>query len=117
MSLIVFVMPVLAQQDDLMAGRIAGELAARARVNRQLWFAGGCFGGLLVVIFAHVYEPTPPAIDLLGKSPEYAAAYTDAYRTTSKNIQSNRALTGCVIGVLAEVALYAMLIAASASTY
>ncbi len=115
MSFIVFVMPVLAQQDDLMAGRIAGEQAARADVSGGLWFIAGCLGGVIGVVVAYVFEPNPPATYLLGKSPEYVAAYTDAYRATAKSVQTSRAITGCIVESLLSVLLYALLIAAADS--
>lgn len=95
------------------AGRIAGEQAARADVNGGLWFAVGCLGGLIGVIIAYAFELNPPATHLLGKSPEYVAAYTDAYRATAKSTQANRAVTGCVVGCVVSTLLYAMLIAAA----
>lgn len=113
MSFIVFVMPVLAQQDDLMAGRIAGEQAARADVNGGLWFAAGCFGNLTGIIVAYAFEPNPPAMHLLGKSPEYVAAYTDAYKATARLKQTTRAITGCIAGNV--TALVAITIAARSS--
>jgi len=113
MSLMVFAMPILAQQDDFMAGRMAGEQAARASTNGTLWLAIGCVGNVLGLIIAYVYEPNPPATMLLGKSPEYVAAYTDAYKTTAKSIQSSKALTGCIVYIVAVV-VYAVIAVAVA---
>lgn len=117
MSFMVFAVPILAQQGDLMAGSVAGEQSARSNVNGSLWFLAGCFGGLLGVIVAYVYEPSPPSVMLLGKSPEYVAAYTDAYRSTAKRIQSGKAWTGCIVGTLVNVASYMVLVALEESTY
>jgi len=33
-----------------MAGRIAGEQAARDNVNGMIWMAAGCIGGLLYML-------------------------------------------------------------------
>ena len=113
MSLMVFAMPILAQQDEFLAGRIAGEQSARANVNGTLWLGAGCLFGLVALIVAYVYEPSPSATLLLGKSPEYVAAYTDSYKQTAKKVQSNKALTGCVVGTIATIGLYALAFAAA----
>ena len=114
MSIMVFAMPILAQQDDLMAGRMAGEQAAKTDVSGTLWFVIGCFGGLTGIIVAYVYEPSPPSAQLLGKSPEYVAAYTDAYRATAKSVQTSKAVTGCIVSAVVSIALNVALVAASA---
>ena len=97
MSLIVFATPILAQQDDIMKGRMDGDQAAKSNVNGTLWSAIGCFGNILGVLIAYAYEPAPSAMFLLGKSPEYVAAYTDAYKIAGKSVQTNRAWIGCIV--------------------
>jgi hypothetical protein len=104
MSFMVFAVPILAQQNDLEIGRMAGEQAARANVNGTLWLAAGCVS-IFGIILAYLVEPSPPATALLGKSPEYVAAYTDAYKMTAKSIQTSKAWTGCIVGTLAYIAL------------
>jgi len=108
-SFVVFVTPILAQQDDLMAGRIAGEQAAKANTSGIMWMALGCIGPVGLII-ALVYESSPSASQLLGKSPEYVAAYTDAYRETAKHVQTNKALTGCIVTCSAIAVYYVLLI-------
>ena len=109
MSFVVFVTPILAQQDDIMAGRIAGEQAAKANTSGIMWMALGCIGPVGLII-ALVYEPNPSATQLLGKSPEYVAAYTDAYRETAKHVQTNKALTGCIVTCSVIAVYYVLLI-------
>lgn len=112
MSLMVIAVPILAQQGDSAAGRMAGEQSARVATNGNLWLAAGCLGGVIGVVIAYVVEPNPPATALLGKSPEYVAAYTDGYRMAARRIQTGKAWTGCIVmavisvgaAVLAEVA-------------
>lgn len=116
MAFVVFATPILAQQGEIMAGRMAGEQAARANVNGTTWLAIGCIGGLLGVIIAYVYEPSPSATMLLGKSPEYVASYTDAYKMTAKKVQTGKAWTGCIVFTLAYTALYVLAIAAAEET-
>lgn len=112
MSLLVFVMPIFAQSGEIMKGKIEGEQAARSSVNGTLWLAVGCLGGLLGIAIAYIYEPSPSSTMLLGKSPEYVAAYTDSYKMTAKKIQTNKAWTGCIAGTL----LYVALVVLSAAT-
>ena len=111
-SSIVFTTPIIAQQGDIIAGRIAGEQAANASVNGTTWFLAGflpgcLYGvtGLIGVLFAYVYEPNPSAMLLVGKSAEYVAAYTDAYRATAKKKQTNKAWEGCISAGLVWVVL------------
>ena len=104
MSLMVFAMPILAQQDEFTAGRIAGEHAAKAATNGTLWLAVGCLGWVPGLVAAYVYQPVPPATQLLGKSPEYIASYTDAYKANAKRMQVNRAWIGCIASSLVYIA-------------
>jgi hypothetical protein len=116
MSFVVFVTPILAQQDDFMAGRIAGEQSARANTSGMAWMAIGCIGGLLGVIVAYVYEPNPSITMLLGKSPEYVAAYTDAYKSAAKNTQTSKAWVGCIASTLLSVVYIVLVVAATEDT-
>ena len=67
----------------------------------------GCLGNILGYLIASVYEPTPSASRLLGKSPEYAAVYTDSYKAESRNIQVRQATIGLVfsfgLGILLAI--------------
>ncbi|HGE70588.1 TPA: hypothetical protein ENX78_07120 [Candidatus Poribacteria bacterium] len=113
MSLLIFITPILAMQDDFTAGRIAGEQAGKSKTNGVAWMAIGCLGGLLGVIVAYIYEPSPPASLLLGKSPEYVAAFTDAYKNGAKSVQTKNAWTGCIVSTLLYV-VYVVLVVAAA---
>lgn len=114
MSLMVFAAPVLAQQGDITAGLIAGEQAARSNTSGMLWMFVGCTGNLVLpgggVIAAYLYEPTPSATQLLGKSPDYVIAYTDAYKAAAKKVQTRSAWTGCTISALLYAAIIALAI-------
>jgi len=116
MSFVVFATPILAQQGEITAGRMAGEQAARANTNGMLWMAIGCVGSWVGVAAAYIYEPSPPATPLLGKSPEYVAAYTDAYKATAKNVQTGKVWTGCIISAVLYTVSYVLLFAAAAAT-
>lgn len=108
MSFMVFAMPILAQVDEFTAGRMAGERAARAAANGSLWLTIGCLGNVLGLIVSYVYQPNLPAIQLLGKSPEYIASYTDAYKMNAKKSQVSKAWIGCIFSTITIAALSAV---------
>jgi hypothetical protein len=83
---------------------MAAERDTQKDVNGVLWFFSGCISGPTGVIIAYVYQPSPPALRLLGKSPEYIAFYTDAYRAKAKSIQTSRAWAGCIALSIAYIA-------------
>ena len=60
----------------------------------------GFFGNIIGVLIASVYEPTPPASQLLGKAPEDAALYTDSYKAKSRSIQLRLSLIGFFVPVV-----------------
>ena len=113
MAVLTFSMPfiTLAQQNLQVEAIIAAERDAQNDVNTSLWFLGGCLGGVIGLIIAHGVEPAPPATRLLGKSPEYVAFYTDAYKAKAKKLQTNSALGGCVVSALAYTVLYIVVLA------
>ena len=82
---------------------------ARADVNGGTWFTIGCLLGCTGWLIAYMIEPNPPATRLLGKSPEYIAVYSDAYKKEAKKIQAQKALQGCLVGTLLTVMLQLML--------
>ena len=89
--------------------RVTAVQNAQSDVRKVRWFFIGCFGNILGVLIASVYEPTPSASRFLGKSPEYAAVYTDSYKAENRNIQVSYAIRGlvlfCGLGVLSGILL------------
>ncbi len=75
----------------------AAEQDAEYDVRKVYWFFIGFCGNILGILIASVYEPTPPASRLLGKSPEYVASYTDSYKEKSRRIQVNQSGIGLLI--------------------
>ncbi len=115
-SLIGTPVALMAQQGDVKAQACTQAQAdVQKDVNNTLWLAAGFLLGLVGVAVAYIYEPTPPSSNLLGKSPEYVAAYTDCYRETAKKLQTNAAVKGCVIGTLVSIGTYAACMALSLS--
>ena len=98
-----------------------GKMDAEAEVNSTLWLALGCLLGIWGVLIAYVYEPSPPAMRIVGKDPEWVALYTEGYKKGAKNKQVKNAVIGCVIGTAASMVVYClyyyMIIAAATTTY
>jgi hypothetical protein len=93
-----------AESEELANACKQGEFDAQRDVNGNLWLGVGFLFGILGVAAAYLIEPTPPASRLLGKSPEYIQAYTDCYKSAAKSVQTNKAITGCIVGELIIVA-------------
>jgi drug/metabolite transporter (DMT)-like permease len=121
MAILIFSMPliVMAQQSEMEEARLSAEKDAEANTSGGLWLMIGCFGGVIGVATAYFYTPSPPASDLIGKSPEYVAYYTDFYKSKAKSIQRGKAWTGCIINGVANCVLTIVYVAAviAASEY
>lgn len=98
---------------DILAGQEDGRTDAQKNINKTGWFFAGCLGGVAGWIISMIVEPNPPATKLLGKSPEYVAAYIDAYRLEGKNIQKKSALSGCLLEVGVSLALQLIILSAT----
>ena len=117
LSALMLLIPVL--QNDLLAQDVStacmeAERQAQSDISGGTWFVIGCLAGLIGYLIA-MQEPNPPATPLLGKSPEYVAAYTDCYRKKGKSIKTKNALTGCLVGTGISVVFYAIAIAAASN--
>jgi hypothetical protein len=122
--LIVFFMvfPVLAQgqtgqsSDDYVQGRLDGEAAAK---GDALWFAAGCFFGCLGVLAAYILsDASPPMSMLVGKSPTYISAYTEAFKAKKKIRDTTTAAIGMGVSAVTYLVLYFLVLASvSSSTY
>ena len=109
MAVLTFSMPFVtfAQQNSVQAEAIVvAERDAQADVNKGLWFLGGCLSGVVVPMIAYGVELPPPVTRLLGKSPEYVAFYTDAYKAKAKTLRVKSALGGCIVNGLVMVAFF-----------
>ena len=95
----------------------AAEADANKDVNKPLWFgAGSLLSGLLFLpipygyisppigaIGTYFYRPAPPPSRLIGKSPEYIAAYTSTYKLKRGNIQVRWTSAGCLSGCIVVI--------------
>ena len=118
-TVLVYPTTVLAQESAGSAseGVVAGQMDGKSNTSGFLWFGAGCLFNWLGVAAAYLILPNPPATRLLGKSSEYVAAYTDAYREAAKGEQTKNAWTGCAVSGLGYL-VYAVVVAlAAASSY
>ncbi|MDE0324758.1 MAG: hypothetical protein OXN27_12660 [Candidatus Poribacteria bacterium] len=88
------------------------EIDVEKNFNAPVWFALGCFLPVVGVLSTYFMEPVVPSGRLIGKSPEYVAHYTDAYRQRMKTRQVNTAVKGClsagaIYGVLVVISIIA----------
>ncbi len=97
---------LMAQETSAQKACAQAQQDAQMEINKTLWLAIGFFGELLGIAAAYVIEPSPPASKLIGKSPEYVAAYTDCYKDAGKKIQAHAAIKGCVLSVLVYAVTY-----------
>lgn len=117
LAVMIFSLPLLAQVTE---ARTAEQRQAIAEAEKQaeidadkwLWFALGFVGNLVTVLIVYVVSFKPPQSALLGKSPEYVAAYTDAYERKLRSIRSNYALYGCCAGSAVAVLAYLLFVVA-----
>ena len=105
LALFMLVVPIAAQttsvSTDANSAMTDARQDAQIESNDFLWFIAGCLGGPIGLIVSYVVDPNPPAMRLLGKSPEYVAVYSDTYRRAAKDGRTKMAWVGC--GALAAI--------------
>lgn len=109
LAVMMFVFPIVVNAQATADAIAQAQVDASSDVNGMLWMGAGCLFGILGVGAAYIIEPSPKATRLLGKSPEYVAAYTDAYKNKAKSVQTSNAWIGCLGGT----ALYLLLLLAT----
>lgn len=82
----------------------------KIHINKTLWFTAGCFFPIFGPAFSQRNQRTFPIARTLGKSPEYIAFYTDAYKIEMKKQRYNWSLYGCILGGLTDACLAGLLI-------
>ena len=93
------IMPLYTQstnattQNDYMEGLMQGEIEAQGNAG---WIAGGFCCGVTGILGAYIFEPSPPAHLLMGKSTEYVMGFTEGYKTESKKRNAQYAGIGCI---------------------
>ena len=105
---------------------VDAERDAAVDANSVLWLGGtfigtslvGClFCGLPSILIASIYQPTPPAARLMGKSPEYIMLYTQTYKEKTKSRQMRDATIGCVGGSLVAAFIWSRYYSGEWSNY
>ena len=79
---------------------LTAEQEAESDAKTVRWFFIGFFGGILGILIASVYEPSPPHSQLLGKPPEYIVLYTDRYKAKSQRTQVVESIGGFVVAII-----------------
>ncbi len=95
---------LLAQEDAVTLAKMDAE----QHTSKILWFAAGFFLNIFGWILAYFITPTPPASRLVGKSPEWVAVYSDAYKEKAKSIQTKYALYGCLLNTALQTGIAAI---------
>jgi hypothetical protein len=96
---------------DFAAATARGTQDAEADSSTALWFFAGCGLGVVGILIAYIVEPTPPVARIMGKSPDYVMAYSNAYKSAGKSNQAKHALYGCLVGTAVFVAVYLIAVA------
>ena len=84
------------------------DIGIAGRVDTCLWLSGGfclgisggCLLGSVGIVAAGFYEPSPPPMRLVGKSPEYIDAYVVHYKAERTRSAVNGACLGCIAGAI-----------------
>lgn len=63
--------------------------------------------------FALIHSPVPPAAHLLGKSPDWVNAYTQAYQKGMKRYRAEASTAGCFVGTATLGATVYLILAAT----
>ena len=66
---------------------------------------------LTPTVFSLIHSPVPPADRLLGKSPDWVNAYTQAYQRGVKRHRAAASLGGCVAGTATLVSTVGLIVA------
>lgn len=120
LTILLLSIPIVAQIPETQQQQnpvLDAEAAAERDVDKTMWLALGCLLGVFGLAAAYLIAPNPPAQALLGKSPEYIAVYTDAYRKEGKKLQGSKALIGCLAGTAVQVVAYLLIFAAAEEIY
>ncbi len=73
------------------------EADAKKDVKKDNWLVFGFFVPIFGVGVAYLFTPPQKDERLIGKSSEYVQAYTDAYKSEKRRIQTSYASLGCML--------------------
>jgi hypothetical protein len=108
---------LLAEEElSLNTAKIKAERDANADVNKACWFGAG-----LTIIgagVAMIWQSSSPDLSIFaGKSSEYIMAYTDAYESEVRRIQTVYSFIGCGISLTLSCLLTITIINEAANAY
>ncbi len=105
--------------NDGAQGAMDGRADAPTQISGTLWFFAGFFLTWIGIILGYVLNPSPDGARLVGKSPAYVSAYTQAYQDAGRAFQGIHAVYGCITsGVIwiVFIILYYVLVVAAVTT-
>jgi hypothetical protein len=97
--------------------QIDGRADAAANISGVLWFFAGFFLTWIGIILGYVLSPSPDGARLIGKSPGYVQAYTDAYQSEGRSVQGIHAVYGCVTTGAIVLVFYILIIAFDSAVF
>lgn len=71
------------------------ERDAEVDIGAASWLVAGCIVSVYAVVAAYFVDTSPPYARLIGRSPEYIAAYVPVYRQTASDTRLRYAMLGC----------------------
>lgn len=80
-----------SEQSDYLEGWTQGLMDAQPNKS---WGAAGAGCGVFGIIAAYSWDYQPPMVSLVGKSPEFIVAYTEAYQQKMRNEGTRHAAIG-----------------------
>ena len=84
--------------NDAAVARMAAEADAKRDVERTGWILFGLTTLWIAPVVAYAVPRNPPAVRLIGKTPEYTSSYTETWKRRSKARRAKYAWIGAGIG-------------------
>lgn len=97
---------VYAQNDIQLQAIADAETDAKSNMDNNAWIFIGCAAPCIGITLPYLSRTHIPASKILGKSPEYVAFYTDAYKSKMLSLRFSNAVGGCLIGSSISVFSY-----------
>jgi hypothetical protein len=93
------------QASDAAVARADAQSDAKGDVSRTGWILFGVFGQWIAPVVAYTVPHDPPAMRLIGKTPEYTAAYVQEWKHRSKAQRVKHAWIGFGLTLGAAIAI------------
>ena len=101
------------QQQQQMAGGQRADADARRAAGQDVstisWGIGGFFCGVCAVAYVYIDKPQVPVSQLVGKSAEYVAFYTETYNREVKKQRFQATMIGCLASSVLNTLTYYLL--------